>query len=331
MYELVVRINGTHAAFTALGRNRTRQPRICSSVSLFLFREGRRIHHTLLDIGPGVCEAIQADDLYPRPFPLDWLVLSHSHSDHFLDLDGLCGDLYWWYRTQNREYEPLKICCLPSTFQETVQMVFPFQTKTIAHTPAEAGRAFPLWQEGSAKLEATLVEVAHFRQSTVSVFTFDDGQSSPPVRVVCLFDFGDFYPPNSPQARAGGHADNPLFHQPDLLIAESTHWTDPRQTIGKASAHVAFEQLAGYLLRWRAVQTRIVHYAGFEDMYGEGGPEAYQERLQAGLRIHPRQGPTSNWELSHAMQTHLAHLGYTHPHSVVASYPGETLVVYPRV
>src|SRR5207248_4150173 len=40
-YELVVRINGTHAAFSPVGRARTSQPKVCTSVSLFVFEDGR--------------------------------------------------------------------------------------------------------------------------------------------------------------------------------------------------------------------------------------------------------------------------------------------------
>jgi hypothetical protein len=330
MYEMVVRVNGNQAAFTALGRNRTRQPKVCTSVSVFLFREGRRIHHTLLDVGPGVCEAIQADDLFPQAFPIDRLILSHTHSDHFLDLDALCGDLHWWYKRRGEATGPLKVFCFPSTFQDTIEKHFPFQLRMIEHTAAEPGKAHVLLEEGPARLEVTLVEVFHFRQSAASLFSFHDGQGEL-ARVVCLFDFGDFHPPGSPQARAGGSPDHPLFQRPDLLIAESTVWSDMRTTVGKAGTHVPFTRLAGYLVRWRPVQTRIVHYAGYEDMWGDGGPDRYRERVEAGLRIHPRQGPAALWELTHAMQAHLGQLGYADPHSVIAGYGGETLVVYPRV
>ena len=74
------------AAFSPSGRLRSHQPRVSTSVSVFVFTDGRRVLHTLLDAGPGVIEAIQAPGLFPGPFPLDWLLLSHGHADHFIAL-----------------------------------------------------------------------------------------------------------------------------------------------------------------------------------------------------------------------------------------------------
>jgi hypothetical protein len=200
----------------------------------------------------------------------------------------------------------------------------------IEHTPAVPGAAHVLWRDGDAELRVTLLEVQHFRQSAANVFTFAAGAEEP-ARVVCLFDFGSFYPPDSPQARAGGRPDNPHFQRPDLLVAEATTWADQRQTVGRPGAHLAFERLAEYLSAWSPLQTRVVHYAGFEDMCGAGGPAEYREKVERGLHLHPREGPVAEWEMNAAMQEHLHAMGYPRPRSVCLGRPSEALVVFPRV
>jgi hypothetical protein len=330
MHKLVIRLNGIDAAFLPVFRGRARLPRVCTSVSVFVFRDQRRVHHTLLDIGPGVSEAIQEDGLFPEAFPIDWLLISHSHMDHFLGLDSLCGDLRGWALARSAAPPRLRLYCLPQTFDETVGAVFPYLRAMLDYTPATAGVPFPLWKDETAELNVTLLEVSHFRQSAVAVFTFAVPGVSP-ARVVCLFDFGAFYPPDSPPAVAGGRPDNPLFLRPDLLIAEATNWTEEARTVGSTGTHLAFEGLAAYLPEWAPLQTRVVHYAGYGDLQGGGGPAAFQRRVNDGLHLHPREGPVAPWEFTAAVQEYLHQRGFARPFSVCAGRQGETLVVFPRV
>ena len=223
-----------------------------------------------------------------------------------------------------------QVYCLQATFDETIGSHFPFQQGMIDHTPAVPGTPHLLWGDGQAKLVVTLLEVQHFRESVVSVFSFSDGVEEP-VRVVCLFDFGDFYPLDSPQAQAGARADNSLFQRPDLLIAEVTTWSDQRHTVGRSGAHMAFEKLAELVCSWSPLQTRIVHYAGFEDMWGSGGPVQYRQRFESGIHLHPQEGPVAEWELTAAIQEYMYEHGYLNPRSVWVGRQGGTLVVFPPV
>jgi len=50
-HELIVRLNGVQAAFSPSGRLRSHQPRVSTSVSVFVFTDGRRVLDTLLDAG----------------------------------------------------------------------------------------------------------------------------------------------------------------------------------------------------------------------------------------------------------------------------------------
>ncbi|MGE3805919.1 MAG: MBL fold metallo-hydrolase [Gemmataceae bacterium] len=326
MHELVVRLNGVNAAFAPQGRGR-HGPRASTSVSLFLFKDDRRLLHVLLDVGPDIPRVIEADDLFPPAFPLDWVVFGHSHADHCLGLDALCGDRHWWHKLRGEETPPIRVCCLPTTWSDVVDGHFPFQAKYLAHTAAAPGQPATLWQDDEARLQVTFLEVAHYRQSAASIFTFEKGNEA--ARVVCLFDFVDFHPAESGQAQAGGRADHPLFQQPDLLIAEATLWGDPRVTVNRPVGHIHFEKLAQYIARWQPRATRIVHYAGFEDMWSTGGPEQYRRLVAEGVRLHPRQGPVARWELTVALQRHMRELGYARPATMAAGEHLETMLVFP--
>src|SRR5262245_17915213 len=124
-HELIVRINGVQAAFSPVGRRRRNEPRVSTSVSLFVYTEGKRAAHILLDVGPGVPDAIQADDVFPPPFPLDWLLLSHAHADHFMGLELLMGDLRHWSRVGPGRSAQLRILAIPETFAASVERCFP--------------------------------------------------------------------------------------------------------------------------------------------------------------------------------------------------------------
>jgi hypothetical protein len=94
---------------------------------------------------------------------------------------------------------------------------------------------------------------------------------------------------------------------------------------------LAFEKLADYLAAWAPLQTRVVHYAGYGDLQGGGGPSAFQRRVQDGLHLHPGEGPVAEWGFTAAVQEFLHRRGYAQPLSVCAGRQGETLVVFPRV
>jgi hypothetical protein len=134
---------------------------------------------------------------------------------------------------------------------------------------------------------------------------------------------------DSPEAAYGSSADNPVFHQASLLIVGVNSWNDPRLTAGQPTGHMWWDRVAEHLLDWMPRRARLVHYGAFEDMLGEGRPEAYRALLADGARIHPSQGPVSDWELTAAAQHHLHRLGYPAPHSVAVAFQGETLVVFP--
>jgi hypothetical protein len=70
--------------------------------------------------------------------------------------------------------------------------------------------------------------------------------------------------------------------------------------------------------------TRIVHYSGYEDL--DGGGE-YARKLAQRLRIHPAEGPVSDWEMNAAIQALLGESGFPNPATVSVAYQGETLPI----
>ncbi len=322
VYEFVVRVNGRHASFTPFGRQFGLWPKVCTSVSVYVFRDGELVLHALVDVGPGVWEAVQ-QRAFPPAFPLHWLLLTHAHADHCLSLDTLCGDRARdGLEVDGRPLSPLPVHCVPNTYHEVVSSRMPWLGPALSLVPAVPGRPHILWQAvgGRPVLDVTFLEVQHFRQSAVPVFRYTDvdGKVS---RVVCLFDFGNFHPLGSAAALAGGRPDNPLLFQPDLLVAAANTWAD------HPTGHASFTRLAELLCEWIPTTCLLVHYSGAEDV--SSGPDAYRSALREYRRVHPSSGPGADWEVDAEVRRHLADRGYPDPQSVGLAVPGGAVVVAP--
>lgn len=139
MYEFVVRVNGRHASFTPVGRQFGLWPKVCTSISVYVFCDSAVVLNALVDVGPGVWEAVQ-HHAFPPAFPLDWLLLTHAHSDHCLSLDTLCGDRARHGReVGGRPLPPLPVHCVPDTYHDVVGSRMSWLGSALSLVPAVPG------------------------------------------------------------------------------------------------------------------------------------------------------------------------------------------------
>mgnify|MGYP000978104338 CR=1 FL=1 len=281
----------------------------------------RSVHHTLLDIGASTIDEIESKNLYPKFFPVEWLVLSHSHPNHFIGIDALCSNL-----KRKQISKPLKVYSNVETYEQSVGTFFPYLKNSTIHQAAVPGLSQNLWADGSARFNVVPIEVKHFKRSLAYVFSFFDGEYTT-IKIAALLDIEDFNFSGYLQSKADSNAINPIFDELDLLIADASNWRDPSISSGNSNGHIWFEKLASHICEWAPEKVRLVHYNGYEDM--KSNEKLYSALIFDEKRIHPSQGPVSNWELTASAQEYLYDLGFINTSEVKAAYSGETISMYP--
>lgn len=114
-------VNGAGHAFLRefgcpCGRCADRENRATTSVSVVARDEKSRkvIWHALVDAGPGVVESL-VNAFPPEEASLDWLLLTHGHPDHTLDLNRLCETAGRTSRRRGRNFLKIPTWCRAGT------------------------------------------------------------------------------------------------------------------------------------------------------------------------------------------------------------------------
>jgi phosphoribosyl 1,2-cyclic phosphodiesterase len=321
--RLIITVVGTGAAFSPFGRNKT-WPKANTSILVMVEHRGKIAFRALVDVGPSIPDAL-ANELYAQVWPLNAVLISHTHFDHLGGLDRLVSDASRYARRQNpTRPETLGLYCLQSTYDDAIERQFPYLSRAITHVPLTPAKRTTLWRDVGAELNVTPIEVEHFKQSVVFVFEFADGAGGT-AKVISLFDFNRFYEDDT---KPGSSATNPLFMHPTLLVAPVNTWDDPEVRAARPTGHASFvTTVANLVAKWEPVRTWLVHYSGYEDAAGSGKMERYSELLHNDSAIHPDMGPTSEWELTAAAQEHMRTLRFLEPLSITAARPGDVTVV----
>ncbi|MCK9230513.1 MAG: MBL fold metallo-hydrolase [Syntrophales bacterium] len=283
-YSLVV--NGVgHAFLREFGcpceRCRRSGPDANTSLSIVgRDRKTRRVAwHALIDVGMGVNTSL-CNNFDPVDARLDWLLLTHWHPDHTLDLNRLGESARRTAFRQGVKFKKIPTWCRNGTAQwiqknhsyEWYRHLFPQHTAE-ASPPGSVLDALPI---EVPDLRITPVTVSH-RTADINPADFKKKLfcsasfviETHAKKAVVLWDadgFNDWIvsPESAEQERAAA-----LVSDADYLFIDCFDW-DTEKVQGHGTGHLSFRTVRKYAAAMRPRQTFPVHMSGHED--GAGNP-----------------------------------------------------------
>lgn len=279
-------VNGAGNAFLRefgcpCGRCADRGNRATTSVSI-VSRDGqdRKIQwHALVDAGPGVVESL-VDAFPPEDARLDWLLLTHWHPDHTLDLNRLCETARRTARRRGQHFVRIPAWCRPGTggwlqrnySYEWHRCLAPRVTAE-SHPPGVLLDPVPTGVPG---IRITPFSVSH-AGADLSPENFKEPLpcsaslviETPRRKAVLLWDLdnrNEWIP-----APAGDENERVLrkIGNPDLLFIDCFAWT-VEEVHGFNTGHLSFRSVRRYVKALHPRETFLVHMSGHEE--GEGNP-----------------------------------------------------------
>ena len=265
--------------------NRCVEQRTAASTSVSLVSlddNGDRIlHHILFDTGMGVVDSlVDSPYLSGKKARLDWLIISHWHPDHVLDLNRLCET---WRRTLKRrgeQWKPIPTWCRTGT-AEWLKRSHAFEWNSflkpqLSDENRPPGVKLAPIELGIAGLTVTPITVSHC--------TADINPANPKESLHCSASFVIEH-----EARKvvllwdidnrNGWIENPtsdeqkeavkMLSGADYLFIDCNTWS-VEEPNGKNTGHASFLTVQRYARVLSPTTTFLVHLSGHED--GNGNP-----------------------------------------------------------
>ncbi len=267
--ELVVRINGHHAAWpskfasesphdTELRRSPYRVAN--TSASLVVRRSaGEILLHVLVDCGMGVVNSLLELQQATGLNRVDAVVLTHPHFDHVAGLDWLLASLS--RSTVAGQPWPLPVYCTEPAFKAVFDKLglFHWWRRSVEFRPVVGGEPLAIVGSSGVELRFTAVPVVHGPSAPGAViygvdFEFDGSRR----RVGLAWDMLRLQPGADPAPLAGC----------DLLFVDSTTvhpQPDPKDPKGHRNWHISVEESLLLTAAWAPRQTYLIHYSGSHD------------------------------------------------------------------
>jgi ribonuclease BN (tRNA processing enzyme) len=281
--EYILCVNGLTAAYLKefgcdCGRclDATRQAN--TSVSVIGLEDGETAVHLLFDVGAGVTESLLSNPyLRGRKARLDWLILTHWHPDHTLEMNRLVGSHHFVQADYGQTAERTRLWCRQGT-AEWLQRYHDFEWQHMLepHCSGEylaPGHVLPALDLGLEGITITPVTVSHWGADKMasdkklvrhccSSYVLETAVS----KTVLLWDID----PNNdwiekPKNEAEATAVQKLCHA-DNLFVDVTVWHE----IPNAN-HAAFETIQRYARVLSPQRTFLVHLSGHPDGIGNPG------------------------------------------------------------
>lgn len=138
-----------------------------TSASLLTLNEvGEVVHHILIDVGLGVVDSLRdLPALAGRRARLDWLLLTHWHPDHTLEMNHLLVSYQLNMRRRGQAWQPVPLWCRAGSLEWLAKEHSFDLTLTRPESSAEflpPGRLLPPVPIGLAGLTITPFTVSHF-------------------------------------------------------------------------------------------------------------------------------------------------------------------------
>ncbi len=275
-----------------------------TSVSLIGLNNDQTAFHALIDCGHGINESLIANPLLAGPRArLDWILLTHWHSDHSIELGRICAA---WMRTcarRRQSFQAIKTWCRESSAQwlaaEHGNAWRVFADPVIAPGFDDAGVVLapvPLnlpdltvtpitLHHSSADIAVAIAGEPTRRQPSCAGFVLQTAQ-----RKTVLF--WDMDTTNTwithPQTEAH-HAAIALAQDADLLCVDCNTWRYSLLSGGKSTGHASFQMHLDNARALRPRETLLMHLSGHEDAPGDGFGwlnDEWQTRAQAEWQSH---------------------------------------------
>jgi ribonuclease BN (tRNA processing enzyme) len=258
---------------------------INTSVSLIgLSENDETLYHILFDVGMGVVDTlVNSPYLSGTKARLDWLILSHWHPDHLLDLNRLCET---WKRTLariNKEWHPILTWCRNGT-AEWIKKNHSFEWNCFL-IPQLSNESNP----GGVKLDPIPLKINDLiiTPITVSHCTADINPQNPKERLECSASFVIEHK-GGKKAVLLWDIDNKnewiekrtsedqkkaveLLSGADYLFIDCNTWS-VEETKGRNTGHVSFMTVKRYARSLSPKGTTLlIHLSGHEDGEGNSG------------------------------------------------------------
>ncbi len=282
--ELVVRINGHHAAFMSeYGRDVARDRQLHAerhhaanascSVMLRAPDTGVVLLHLLFDVGLGVVNSLLDASHPARGVELAAVFLTHPHFDHFAELDRLANGMHHAHRMRGERDWLLPVHCTAPCAERVFGergtlhwLTLPPPRRRVVHQELRPCVPVTFTVAGGTALTVTPVSVFHHESAPGAVIYVVEAGGK---KVVLAWDMLRLVEaPEQPwqAAVATFHTALPREHaglvrDADVLLLDSTTW-HPHPAIG----HISIREGLALTRAWRARRLYWTHYSGHEDL-----------------------------------------------------------------
>jgi len=255
-----------------------------TSVSLIsLDDNGRVLRHVLFDIGMGVVNSlVDSPYLSGDKARLDWLIISHWHPDHVLDLNRLCETWRRTFKRRGEQWKRIPTWCRSGT-AEWLKRNQAYEWTLLE--PHLSGEVIPPGIDPGVKLGTIEIGIDGLRITpiTVSHCTADMHPETRQLLYCCasfvikikdkkavlLWDVDNKNDWIEKPTNVQQEETVELLSNADYLFVDCNTW-NAEIVNGRNTGHIAFSTVKRYVKALNPKLTLLVHLSGHED--GEGNP-----------------------------------------------------------
>jgi ribonuclease BN (tRNA processing enzyme) len=235
--------------------------------------------HALIDVGPGVTDSL-CNIFPPQEARLDWLLFTHWHPDHSLDLNRLCESMRRTARRRGGKFSPIPTWCRYGT-AKWLQKNYSYEwyrclsPKIVEENelPGLLLREIPLQIEGLCITPITVshaggdISADNFKEKSFNCASFIVETKQRKAIFLWDLDNRNNWVANPASAEQEQAVDR--LSDADYLYVDCLSW-NVEEVMGMNTGHLAFASVRNYARILRPKVTFLVHMSGHEE--GEDNP-----------------------------------------------------------